>query len=103
MALEIQEARAQEVHLTEDALVIDLVDGRTITVPLARVPRLWYGSTEERANLEIIGDGKYIHWPDLDEDLSVVGVIAGCHSGESAESLKRWPASREIARKSIGA
>ncbi len=95
LALEIQEARAQEVHLTEDVLGIDLVDGRTITIPLAWYPRLWYGSPEERARFEIIGDGKYIHWPDLDEDLSVMGILAGRLSVESAESLKRWLASRE--------
>ncbi|HJW89253.1 MAG TPA: DUF2442 domain-containing protein [Anaerolineales bacterium] len=91
----ILEARAQEVKLTEDTLVVELVDGRSISVPLTWYPRLWYGSEAERANFEIIGDGSYIHWPDLDEDLSIVGILAGRRSGESAESLKKWLAARE--------
>jgi hypothetical protein len=95
LGLEIQEARAQAVHVDEDSLVIELVDGRTISVPLAWYPRLWYSSTEERAHFELIGDGKYIHWLDLDEDLSIAGILAGRRSGESAESLKKWLADRE--------
>jgi hypothetical protein len=57
-------------------------------------PRLWYGTPEERNKLEIIGDGTLIHWPDLDEDLSVSGVLAGRRSGESQQSLKKWLAQR---------
>ncbi|MHB0878597.1 MAG: DUF2442 domain-containing protein [Anaerolineae bacterium] len=93
-AIEAQEARAQHVRLQEDSLCIELVDGRTITVPLAWYPRLWYGSPDERERFEVIGDGSYIHWPQLDEDLSVVGVLAGRRSGESPASLKRWLAGR---------
>lgn len=93
-ATEIPEARAQEVRVTEDSLVVELVDGRTLTVPLAWYPRLWYGTEQERARLEIIGDGGYVHWPDLDEDLSVAGMLAGRRSGESHESLKKWLAGR---------
>jgi hypothetical protein len=95
LELEIQEARAQEVHIGEDILTIELVDGRTITVPLAWYPRLWYGTPKERTRFEIIGDGRYIHWPDLDEDLSIAGILAGHRSGENAESLKKWLASRK--------
>jgi len=76
--------------INEDALVIELVDGRVITVPLAWYPRLWYGTTEERRHFEITGDGTLIHWPDLDEDLSVSGILAGRRSGESPQSLKKW-------------
>ena len=93
LATEIQEARAQGVEVREDDLVVDLVDGRTVTVPVAWYPRLWYGSPEERARFEIIGDGAYIHWPDLDEDLTV----AGRRSGENPESLKKWLATRRQA------
>ena len=93
-AIEIQEARAQSVKVSEDNLVVDLVDGRTITVPLAWYPRLWYGNEQERAHFEIIGDGAYIHWPDLDEDLTVLGILAGRHSGESPASLKKWLAEK---------
>jgi hypothetical protein len=94
LAIEIQEARAQEIRVEEDKLVVDLVDGRTISAPLTWYPRLWYGTAQERSHFEIIGDGKYIHWPDLDEDLSIAGILAGRHSGESAESLKKWLESR---------
>jgi len=92
--IETQEARAQSVEVGDDSLVVDLVDGRTITVPLAWYPRLWHGTEQERAHFEIIGDGAYIHWPDLDEDLTVVGILAGRRSGESPASLKRWLAAR---------
>jgi hypothetical protein len=53
-------------------------------------PRLWYGTPEEREHVEIIGDGTLLHWPDLDEDLSIAGLLAGRRSGESQRSLKRW-------------
>ena len=95
--IEIQEARAQRVKVSEDALVIELVDGRVVTVPLTWYPRLWHGTAEARARFEIIGDGTLIHWPDLDEDLSVVGILAGQRSGESSQSLKKWLAERRAA------
>ncbi len=92
---EIQEPRAQDVRVSADNVVVELVDGRTLTVPLAWFPRLWYGSEDERTHLEIIGGGSYIHWPDLDEDLSVAGMLAGRRSRESGDSLKRWLAGRD--------
>ena len=90
LVVEIEEARAQSVTVSEDSLSVDLVDGRTIVAPLAWFPRLWHGTPEERGNIEIIGDGAILHWPDLDEDLSVSGLLAGRHSGESQESLMKW-------------
>ena len=90
LAIEIKEARAQNVTVSQDALTVDLTDGRTIIVPLMWYPRLWYGTEDERNSVEIIGDGAYIHWPDLDEDLSVAGILAGRRSEESKQSLKRW-------------
>lgn len=90
MVVQIEEARAQQVSVSEDSLKVDLVDGRTIIVPLVWYPRLWYGTPEERSNFEIIGDGSIIHWPDLDEDLSVAGLLAGRRSGESQQSVTRW-------------
>ena len=90
LAVEIQEASAQKVTVSDDSLTVDLVDGRTIIVPLVWYPRLWYGTPEERERFEIIGEGTLIHWPDLDEDLSVSGLLAGRRSGESQQSLKRW-------------
>ncbi len=101
-AVDIQEARAQLVTVSDEALSVDLVDGRTVIVPLLWFPRLWHGSKEERNNLEIFGDGAYIHWPDLDEDLTVAGLLEGKRSGESAISLKKWLASRKgISRKPL--
>ena len=93
--VEIIVARAQAVQVGEDGLVVDLVDGRTISVPLVWYPRLWHGNAAERAHFEIIGDGAYIHWPDLEEDLSVAGILAGRRSGESPASLQTWLATRK--------
>lgn len=94
-AAEVQEARAQTVTVDDEGVTVDLVDGRTIIVPLVWYPRLWHATPRERSRVEIIGDGAYIHWPDLDEDLTVAGLLAGRRSGEGAESLKRWLAARE--------
>jgi len=90
LAAEQKEPRARSVAVTEESLTVDLVDGRTIIVPLAWYPRLWHGTPEERNHFEIFGDGTHIHWPDLDEDLTVAGLLAGLVSGESPQSLKRW-------------
>jgi len=90
LAIEIQEPSAQNLTISEDSLTVDLVDGRTIIVPLSWYPRLWHGTREERNNIEIIGNGTLLHWPDLDEDLSVSGILAGRRSGESQQSLKKW-------------
>ena len=95
LGVDIQEARAQSVSVSDEALSVDLVDGRTVIVPLVWFPRLWHGSKEERKNLEIFGDGVYIHWPNLDEDLTVAGLLEGKRSGESPTSLKKWMASRK--------
>ena len=98
-AIATQEARARKVSVTEEALTVDLVDGRTIIVPLTWYPRLWHGAPEERNNFEIFGDGAYIHWPDLDEDLTVAGLLAGRRSGESPQSLKQWMEARRAKQK----
>lgn len=87
---DISEARAQQVSLSNDALVVDLIDGRTISVPLAWYPRLLHGTAAERAHWRLIGEGEGIHWPDLDEDLSIEGLLAGRRSGETQASLRRW-------------
>ena len=88
--IEIQDVRAKDVRLDNDSLAVDLVDGRTIIVPIVWYPRLWHGTPEERRNFEILGGGEYIHWPALDEDLTVAGLLAGRPSGESQASLKIW-------------
>lgn len=100
LAVETEEPRAQQVTVNEESLIVDLVDGRTLIVPLAWFPRLWHGSPAERSHFEMIGDGAFIHWPDLDEDLTVLGLLAGRRSGESPQSLKKWLTAR--ASHSIG-
>ena len=87
---EIQVAKAQNVTVTEDSLTVDLTDGRTISAPLAWYPRLVHGAPQERNNWRLIGDGEGIHWPDLDEDLSVEGLLLGRPSSESQRSFQRW-------------
>ena len=93
---ELQEARALQLSVSNEALTVDLVDGRTIIVPLAWYPRLWHATPAERNHFEIFGDGAYIHWPDLDEDLTVAGLLAGHRSGESPQSLKKWLDARKV-------
>jgi hypothetical protein len=82
------------VRVTDDALIVDLTDGRTVTAPLAWYPRLLHGSTAERNNHEFIGGGEGIHWPQLDEDISVEGILAGRPSRESKKSFDEWLGSR---------
>ena len=95
---ELRAALAQQVAVTEDTLVVDLVDGRTVSVPLLWYPRLAHGTPAERANWRLIGRGEGIHWPDLDEDISVSGLLAGRPSGETQNSLRKWLESRQGAR-----
>ena len=88
--IETRVAAVQHVSVTEDSLRVDLVDGRTISVPLAWYPRLLHGRPEERDNWRLIGQGEGIHWPELDEDISVENILLGQPSGESQPSLARW-------------
>lgn len=81
---------ANSVIVTEDSLSVDLNDGRTITVPLGWFPRLLHGSPTERNSWKLIGNGKGIHWEDLDEDVSIEGLLAGQPSEESQLSFKKW-------------
>ena len=90
MSISTAEARAQNVAVSDDTLAVDLSDGRTISVPLAWYPRLLHGTAEERNNWRFIGEKEGIHWPDLDEDISVENLLAGKPSGESQSSFKRW-------------
>jgi hypothetical protein len=91
------EAMAKSLTVNDDSLMADLADGRTITVPLAWFPRLAHGSESERTNWRFIGSGTGIHWPDLDEDISVESLLAGRRSGETRDSLRRWMAERKTA------
>ena len=83
-----------DVRVTDEELTVELADGRTVSAPLAWYPRLAHGTAEERNDWQVIGAGEGIHWPDLDEDISVEGLLAGRPSGESQRSFKRWLESR---------
>ncbi|MBE7549790.1 MAG: DUF2442 domain-containing protein [Anaerolineales bacterium] len=78
------------VTISDDTLAVDLEDGRTIAVPIGWYPRLAYSTPAERANFQISGAGYGIHWPDLDEDIGVEGLILGKKSTESQSSFERW-------------
>jgi hypothetical protein len=95
---ELRETFAKTVRISDDSLAADLADGRTITVPLAWFPRLAHASPAERDHWRLIAGGEGIHWPDLDEDISVESLLAGRRSGETQESLSRWLQGRESAR-----
>ena len=94
LALDSRLGKAFGLSVTDDALTADLLDGRTITVPLGWYPRLLHGNPAERAHWRLIQGGEGIHWPDLDEDISVEDLILGRPSGESQASLERWLRSR---------
>lgn len=96
---ELDAALAIDVRITKDDLTVYLADGRTISAPIAWYPRLAHGAPSERKHWELIGDGEGVHWPDLDEDISVAGLLSGRASGESQRSFKRWLESRASAKK----
>ena len=76
-------ASAQKVSFSEDCLSVDLQDGRQVSVPLAWFPRLLHASWEQRGNWKLLGEGEGIHWPDVDEDISVEGLLLGIPSIEA--------------------
>jgi hypothetical protein len=90
LAIKIDLPYAENVLITEDTLNVDLSDGRTISVPLNWFPRLLHATQKQRNNWRLIGRGHGIHWDDIDEDISVEGLIAGQPSGESQSSFKKW-------------
>jgi hypothetical protein len=70
-------AKVRDVHVSEDTLTVDLMDGRTISVPLVWYPRLFSETAKQRSNWKVCAAGYGIHWPDLDEDLSTEGLLRG--------------------------
>ena len=90
LAVELEIPDAVDVEVSEDTLSVELSDGRTISVPVDWYPRLIHATVEERANWRIIGRGHGIHWGDIDEDISVEGLLAGRPSGESQSSFRKW-------------
>ena len=87
---ELRVVAGEYVQVTAATLFVELSDGRTITAPLAWFPRLLHGSAKERNHWRFIGRGEGIHWPDLDEDISIEGLVLGKSSGESQSSFARW-------------
>lgn len=102
-AIEIEIPKAENVKVTRDTLTVDLSDGRTIAVPLEWFPRLVNATPEERNNWKLIGKGHGIHWEDIDEDISVEGLLAGKPSGESQASFKKWLEQRQSRLKQASA
>jgi len=88
--VDTQASTATSVQLNDDTLSVELSDGRTISVPIAWYPRLVHGTSDERSHWRLVGDGRGIHWEDLDEDISVNNLLSGQASGESQTSFKRW-------------
>jgi hypothetical protein len=86
---------AKAVCFSENSMTVQLDDGRALSIPLTWYPRLLHGTPHEREKYELIGEGEGIHWPDLNEDISVEGLIAGKRSYESDASLNRWLARRK--------
>jgi hypothetical protein len=97
--VETREALAAHVEVSDDTLSVELTDGRTIAVPLAWYPRLAHATAQERVSWRLIGTGRGIHWPPLDEDISVDNLLAGQPSGESQTSFKKWLARRANAKR----
>ena len=95
--IKIEVPNAENVTITEDTLSVDLSDGRTLSVPLVWFPRLVHATSVERNNWRLIGNGQGIHWEDIDEDISVEGLLAGKPSGESQTSFKKWLSQRSLA------
>jgi len=85
---------ATSVEVSEHTLSVDLADGRTIAAPLAWYPRLAHATPEERGSWRLIGGGRGVHWPEIDEDISVANLLAGQPSMESQNSFKKWLANR---------
>ena len=94
-AEQIEKPRAVSVSTSDDELTVEFSDGRTISVPLSWYPRLEHATSEERQDWELIGHGSGIHWPAVDEDISVDSLLRGLRSNESQASLSRWLAGRE--------
>ncbi|MGD2179812.1 DUF2442 domain-containing protein [Lusitaniella coriacea] len=85
---------AKQVTVTENKLIVDLIDGRSLIVPLTWYPRLMHASSAERQNWQLLGDGYAIEWLDLDEHIGIEGLLAGKQSGESQKSFERWLSQR---------
>ena len=93
-ASELTRPLAADVDVSDDELIVHLTDGRSISAPITWYPRLANGSAQERANWTLTGSGHGVHWPDLEEDISVEALLDGRRSNESSSSLRKWLAAR---------
>ena len=93
-SVELRAVAATDVEISADSLTVELSDGRTISAPLAWFPRLLEATMKERKQWRLIGAGEGIHWPAVDEDISVAGLLAGNPSAESQTSFAKWLAAR---------
>ncbi len=96
--VEMEVPMARSITTTDDTLTVGLSDGRSISVPLSWYPRLVHATPDERADWELIGAGQGFRWEDMDEDISVEGILAGRPSGESRKSFERWLAAKKAGR-----
>ena len=94
--VEMEVPAAESVRVSDDALEVDLSDGRSISAPIAWFRRLLHGTPEERSGWRLVAKGEGIHWEQLDEDISVERLLLGRPSGESQASFKRWFESRRV-------
>jgi len=90
--LQLAQVEIMDAQVTDDELIVDLSDGRKISVPILWFPRLAYGTPEERSRFLLQRDG--IHWLDLDEDIGIPTLLLGQGLGERPESFQRWLAQR---------
>lgn len=94
MSTSTANVRAQHVAISNETLIVDLNDGRSISIPLAWYPRLLSASPKQRQNWRLVGENEGINWPDLDEDISVENLLMGKRSGESKDSFEKWQKNR---------
>ncbi len=91
----LTQVKITNVSISDDTLMMDLEDGRSVSVPIGWYPRLAYGAPAERAHFNISNAGYGVHWPDLDEDIGVEGLLLGKKSTESFASFARWLENRK--------
>ena len=99
LAVENQATIATHVKVTRETLSVEIADGRTISAPVAWYPRLSHATADERNSWRLIGGGRGIHWPAIDEDISLANLLAGQPSADSQASFKKWLAGRSKPRK----
>jgi hypothetical protein len=97
--VETREALATDVAVSDDTLTVVLADGRTLSAPLAWYPRLAHATAAERETWRLLGGGRGIHWPKVDEDVSIANLLAGQPSAESQSSFKKWLAVRDKSKR----